>query len=713
MQSVNGSTLVGQVIGERYWLLSEIVADSLWWADDFERSEPVAIHLVDDVEDESEFIAMVSRAAALEHPNLLPILDWGLDLAADGRRLAWVATELPTGGSLRDMLNAGRLVTPSQALVMGLELARALDHLHQRGFVHGQVRPENLFFGTDQRMRLATLSVQTVSEASTPVVDADVDRVLYMSPEQARGLAPDARCDVYSLALTLNEAVAGLGPDSSDSVAGLRLERGDQEVNVSAMLGGLAPVISACGRLDRTTRTSAAELAAALLGAAESMPRPAAVPLVPLPPPDLDSEALLGDPGLLAEAQEEVRQHNERVSSLAAFEEIASSVPPADRSLNAEVVIPGFHDAEETPVEDPGLPDEPAFTSLDELDRTEAALDQPEAVLDVPVPTHDEPVEADLAAFDEDDDFDAPWWPVLVLGLLMAAAAVVGAWFFLVDQTAASEVVPELVGRSDTELESIVAERGWSIDRVETRSEGTVPGTILAQDPEPLTEMAPGGVLTVTVSLGNPMVEIPAGLAGLTVEQAQAQLNAAGLDVGALVQENNESLSAGLVVGVDEATLQKAEGETVRLRVSLGPQPREVPAELVGLTLAEATEKLAGLRLGLVEEQTYHPTAAIGVVVAVDPPGGTVVDADSRVTVTTSAGPEPVEVPDVTDLTLAEARALIESIGLVFLDSEGTPGNPAIGTKPPAGEVHDVGTEVIVILGEDESDDEDDESEDG
>ena len=80
--------------------------------------------------------------------------------------------------------------------------------------------------------------------------------------------------------------------------------------------------------------------------------------------------------------------------------------------------------------------------------------------------------------------------------------------------------------------------------------------------------------------------------------------------------------------------------------------------------------------------------------------------ADSPVILQVSAGPEPVVVPDVTDLSLADAVDIIESFGLIFADTQGTPGEPVIGTIPEIGTTLDVGSEVTIVLGEPSEDDE-------
>ena len=86
--------------------------------------------------------------------------------------------------------------------------------------------------------------------------------------------------------------------------------------------------------------------------------------------------------------------------------------------------------------------------------------------------------------------------------------------------------------------------------------------------------------------------------------------------------------------------------------------------------------------------------------------------ADSQITLLISNGPAPVVIPDMTDLALNEAVDVLEELGLIFLDTEGTPGEPVIGTIPPFGDEVPVGTEVIIVLDDPPDEDEDGDGED-
>ncbi|HWH13420.1 MAG TPA: serine/threonine-protein kinase [Miltoncostaeaceae bacterium] len=160
---------------------------------------------------DDELMARVRRevraASRLEHPNIVPILDWGRD--PDCVRLVW---ELVEGPSLRQALAAGA-VDDAAAVEVVAGVLRALAHAHGRGVVHRDVKPANVLVDTDGRGRLTDFGVAWVSgEASLTQAGALVGTVAYMSPEQAEGRPALPASDVYAACLMLYEALTGSNP---------------------------------------------------------------------------------------------------------------------------------------------------------------------------------------------------------------------------------------------------------------------------------------------------------------------------------------------------------------------------------------------------------------------------------------------------------------------------------------------------------------------
>ena len=150
------------------------------------------------------------------------------------------------------MLDRDRLLTPSQALLVGLEAARGLDYAHRRGFVHRDIKPANLLFDDDAGLRIADFGLaRALAEAAwTEPAGVVLGTARYASPEQARGLAVDGKSDVYSLALVLVEAVTGQVPFAADTTVATLMNRIDKLLPV----GGRARAAGAGARASRSSR---------------------------------------------------------------------------------------------------------------------------------------------------------------------------------------------------------------------------------------------------------------------------------------------------------------------------------------------------------------------------------------------------------------------------------------------------------------------------
>jgi Tol biopolymer transport system component len=152
--------------------------------------------------------------AALNHPNILGIHDIGTHDGAP-----FLVSEFLEGATLREKLTAGRLPV-RRALEYALGVAQGLAAAHDKGIVHRDLKPENLFitrdgwvkildFGLAKLVRPEERSETAVTLASATLPGMVVGTVGYMSPEQVRGEASDARSDIFSFGATLYEMLAG------------------------------------------------------------------------------------------------------------------------------------------------------------------------------------------------------------------------------------------------------------------------------------------------------------------------------------------------------------------------------------------------------------------------------------------------------------------------------------------------------------------------
>jgi eukaryotic-like serine/threonine-protein kinase len=159
----------------------------------------------------ARFEREAKAVAALSHPNILAVFDTGHD---DGR--AFVVTELLEGETLAAALGRGPLPR-SQALDIGVQLARGLAAAHQKGLVHRDLKPDNVFLLPDGQVKILDFGLARQAGSSdaevTSLPTTDPGMVLgtlgYMAPEQARGQQVDARADLFSFGALLYEMLSG------------------------------------------------------------------------------------------------------------------------------------------------------------------------------------------------------------------------------------------------------------------------------------------------------------------------------------------------------------------------------------------------------------------------------------------------------------------------------------------------------------------------
>jgi eukaryotic-like serine/threonine-protein kinase len=168
--------------------------------------------LANDPQALARFESEARAVAALSHPNILAIHDFGND-----HGVSYAVTELLEGETLRSQLKRAGLPW-RKAVEIGFAIADGLAAAHSKGIVHRDLKPENLFLTTDGRVKIldfglarwtpSSTSPQTESPTLTQE-NAILGTAGYMSPEQVRGTPADARSDIFSLGCVLYEMVAG------------------------------------------------------------------------------------------------------------------------------------------------------------------------------------------------------------------------------------------------------------------------------------------------------------------------------------------------------------------------------------------------------------------------------------------------------------------------------------------------------------------------
>jgi eukaryotic-like serine/threonine-protein kinase len=214
--------------------------------------------------------------AALSHSNVLAVYDVGLH-----EKAPYLVMELLEGETLRARLAGGPLPVP-KAVELGIQIARGMAAAHERGIVHGDVKPENVFVTTDGTVKLLDFGLAQVTErrraeelASTVTATGTAfgtvrGTIGYMAPEQARGQPSDHRSDVFAFGCVLYEMLSGerafAGDSVADTVAAI-LTKDPPPLDIAAcgIPPALAEIVNRClEKAPQERFTSAHDLALAL-----------------------------------------------------------------------------------------------------------------------------------------------------------------------------------------------------------------------------------------------------------------------------------------------------------------------------------------------------------------------------------------------------------------------------------------------------------------
>ena len=659
---------VGRVLGDRYRLIRPLgtgASAHVFVAEDVSLKRRVAIKVLHPAlaGDEAflrRFRAEAQVVAALRHPNILRVYDWGEDGGAP-----YLVMELLEGGNLRSLLDRGHLLTPAQAAAVGSDAAKALDYAHRRGLVHRDIKPANLIFDDEGRLTVADFGLaRALAEATwTEPAGAVVGTARYAAPEQARGEMLDSRADVYSLALVLIEATTGRVPFVADTTIGTLMARLDRDVAVLEELGPLGPALAAAGTADPGRRVDATELAHSLDTAAARLPPPAPLPLAaPLVTGETESDV---DPTEFP--------GRTKLFDVAAVERAENRRGPGPGSVG---VAPAFaHSA--PPPEPPGR--QPAGGSSG---RDRSAPD---------------PSGGPIAGGRRGRRlriFAALLAVLLVLGGTAAGALVA------TGALTTTHPVPQVVGEPEQTARAAVARLHFKLAVYGSSYSSTPAGTVLAQRPS-RGRLSEGSTVSVLLSLGPQPVKVPTGLAGMHQADAAAVLQALGLKVGNVTSATSLTVAAGDVISSNPSAGTLLPGQAVDLTVSSGKPMVAVPA-LSGQnaqSFAAAQSALQAVGLTAVESDAFNDTVPKGQVIGTQPPGGTSLAVGSQVTVLVSKGPDLVAIPPVANDSIPQATQVLNAAGFAVSVSNASSSAIARGTNPPAGTMAPRGSNVTIITG--------------
>ncbi len=511
---------LGSVLGGRYRLM-ELLGQggmaSIYRAHDAQLDRDVAVKILRpeygrDPDFGTRFRQEALSAAALNHPNVVAVYDFGQD-----EHGPFIVMELIDGEDLASIMRRNGPLAPRQAARVAAEVARALSAAHARGIVHRDVKPGNIMLSSDGRVKVADFGIaRAIAEAQMTLPGTTLGSVHYFSPEQARGEQTTASSDIYALGIVLFEMLTGRRPFEGDSAAAIAVARlSGRPPEMSEVRAGIPPALEAIVRRAMATDPgerfpSAAAMADALDTYLADRSLAAAGANVGAPAPAPFSGAPVATAGALGAA-----------SLAGAMAGGAAPVAGAAPYVQAMPVAPAPRaDSSRIPYSDDAY-----------AGRDDDAVPPPRG----PVsgrsgrpPINEEP-------FDDDDGgggSGGPW--VWISGLLgLAILAVVAFLIFRLlsgppTPTGTQVIVPDFVGKTFDEANVLATEKGLVLVR-EFDPTSTAPvNTVIKQNPSALTLVQKDSQVTVTLAAGSALVAVP-DIKNLTEPQALTLITQAGL----------------------------------------------------------------------------------------------------------------------------------------------------------------------------------------
>jgi serine/threonine-protein kinase len=647
--------LVGQVLDGRYRVEGRIAVGGMatvYRAVDTRLDRVLALKvmhpgLAADTGFVERFIREAKAVARLAHPNVVGVFDQG----ADGPYV-YLAMEYVAGCTLRDVLRERGALQPRAALDILEPVLAALGAAHRAGLIHRDMKPENVLIGDDGRVKVADFGlVRAVDTQTSASTGALLGTVSYLAPEQIGNGTVDQRTDVYACGVVLYEMLAGGKPYDGDTPMKVIFQHLNEDVPApSATVPAVAPQLDAL-----VARAAARDPQARPAGAVELLAEARAVR------DSLTSEELDGQP--------------------------SDGVPPAGpgpagpQEATSVLPMPGFP-------ADPRAALAPAAGAGRDagggsgLNRTTRLL--------LPSPTVDEAPQGTVPRTAR----RSRRGPLAVLLVLLALLGVgAGVWYISVGQFT---TVPGVLSLSQADAQRKLSAAGLDAEVRQDFSLNVPRGDVISTDPAPGRRIRSNATVTLTVSKGPHVVQVP-DVHGEVLADARKAVTTAGLTPGTVDRAFSDDVPSGAVISTDPAAgAGRAPGTPVTITVSRGA-PVEVP-DVIGESVTDAQQELedAGLKVVLAPGKVFSDEADKDTVALESPGSGTQAGAGETVTITVSQGQQMFEVPDVNGKSTGDAKRILQDAGFDVRVITLFFGDTVFGESPDAGSQAPKGATVTI-----------------
>lgn len=163
--------------------------------------------------------------AVLSHPNIVKVYD-----VSFGDRLQYIVMEYIEGITLKEYIEQQKVINWKEAVHFLTQILKALQHAHDKGIVHRDIKPQNIILLQDGTIKVSDFGIARFSRGDTrTMTESAIGSVHYISPEQARGEITDDKADIYSVGVVMYEMLTGQLPFQSDSAVSVAIMQLQQE----------------------------------------------------------------------------------------------------------------------------------------------------------------------------------------------------------------------------------------------------------------------------------------------------------------------------------------------------------------------------------------------------------------------------------------------------------------------------------------------------
>ena len=558
-----------------------------------------------DQEFRRQFHEEAQAVAMLSHPNIVNIYD-----VSRSGNVDYIVMELIDGITLKEYLSRRGRLSPKEVTVFATQIARALEHAHDHNIIHRDIKPQNIMLLRDGTVKVADFGIaHFAARENTYSKGEAIGSVHYVSPEQARGSYVDNRTDLYSLGVVMYEMITGRLPFEGDTPVSIAL----QHINSIA----LPPSVFAEDVPEQleeiTMRAMNPSLTKRYSSAAQILS---------------DLEAFRND------------------------QQFKLNIPREEGALPAE---------EESDLD--------ATRKINNTGEVAAILEAENRSVEL---RRQEELEAQKTAEEEEPVSDrkkrrSPLSGAMLFSIIAVLVFCIGAGYFIKsvinpygNKDSTTLATPYLIGMYYSQVLSDPAYADFNIVEGEyVYNESVDAGKIIEQSPEGNRKIEKGGTITVTISRGAKVFQLP-DYVRQEARQVKIELERLGIICVEATPEFNDEVENGYVLRTDPvAGTELTAGDTVTLTVSKGPEVVLVDMpDLMGCSESEALTRLeaAGLNWEPVTYEEYD--GAPGQVIYQSVEAHTQVEKGTTIAFTISIEPaKPAEV------TISLPISLIESDG--------------------------------------------------